>query len=68
MKIRLKGSEEQSRCGHGIVTDLRGQDQPADKARAQQVSPGQISVETKPQRRAATRTQHSGHTRYRHGE
>ena len=39
MKIRLKSSEERSCCGHGIVTDLRGQDQPADMARAQHVSP-----------------------------
>jgi hypothetical protein len=37
MKIRPKRPDERSRCGHGIVTDLRGQDQAADRSRAQQV-------------------------------
>jgi hypothetical protein len=45
MKIRPKGLEERSRCGHGIVTDLRGQDQAADRSRAQQVSTANESVE-----------------------
>ncbi len=37
MKIRPKHPDERSRAGHGIVTDTRGQDQPADGSRAQQV-------------------------------
>jgi hypothetical protein len=37
MKTRPKRSDERSRCGHGIVTDSRGQDQPADGSRARQV-------------------------------
>jgi hypothetical protein len=50
MKIRPKGPEERSRCGHGIVTDLRGQDQAADGSRAQQVSTANESVEPRRQR------------------
>jgi hypothetical protein len=68
MRIRLKGSEERSRCGHGILTDERGQDQPADKARAQHVSPGRESVERRPRRGAAKTTPPSRRRRHRHGE
>jgi hypothetical protein len=50
MKIRPKGPEERSRCGHGIVTDLRGQDQAADRSRAQQVSTANEPVEPRRQR------------------
>jgi hypothetical protein len=50
MKIRIKKSDERSRCGHGIVTDLRGQDQPLDRSRAQQVSTARESVEPRRQR------------------
>jgi hypothetical protein len=52
MKIRIKKSGERSRCGHGIVTDLRGQDQPLDRSRAQQVSTARESVEPRRQRNA----------------
>jgi hypothetical protein len=50
MKIRPKGAEERSRCGHGIVTDLRGQDQAADRSRAQQISTANESMEPSRQR------------------
>jgi hypothetical protein len=50
MKIRPKRPDERSRCGHGIVTDLRGQDQAADRSRAQQVSTANESVEPRRQR------------------
>jgi hypothetical protein len=49
MKIRPKSPEERSRCGHGIVTDLRGQDQAADSSRAQQVSTANEPVEPRRQ-------------------
>jgi hypothetical protein len=45
MKIRPKRPDERSRCGHGIVTDLRGQDQAADRSRAQQLSTANEPVE-----------------------
>jgi hypothetical protein len=49
MKIRPKGPDERSRCGHGMVIDLRGQDQAADKSRAQQVSTANEPVEPRRQ-------------------
>ncbi len=50
MKIRLKGPDERSRCSHGIVIDLRGQDQAADRSRAQQVLTAHESVEPRHER------------------
>jgi hypothetical protein len=54
MKIRPKRPDERSRCGHGIVTDLRGQDQAADTSRAQQVSTANESEEPRRQRKFST--------------
>jgi hypothetical protein len=45
MKIRQKEPDERSRVGHGIVTDLRGQDQAIDRSRALQVLTAHESVE-----------------------
>jgi hypothetical protein len=50
MRIRQKEPHERSRVGHGIVTDLRGQDQAIDRSRAQQVLPAHESVEPTPER------------------
>src|SRR5271155_3798861 len=52
MKIRPKRPDERSRSGHGIVTDLRGQDQAADRSRAQQVSTANEPLEPRRQRNA----------------
>jgi hypothetical protein len=49
MKIRPKRPDERSRSGHGIVTDLRGQDQAADSSRAQQVLTANEPVEPRRQ-------------------
>jgi hypothetical protein len=45
MKIRQKKPVERSRVGHGIVTDLRGQDQAIDRSRALEVLTANESVE-----------------------
>jgi hypothetical protein len=49
MRIRQKEPHERSRVGHGIVTDLRGQDQAIDRSRAQQVLTAHESVDPKPE-------------------
>jgi hypothetical protein len=48
MKIRQKKPDERSRVGHGIVTDLRGQDQAIDRSRALEVLTANESVEPMP--------------------
>jgi hypothetical protein len=50
MKIRPKGPEERSRCGHGNRDRSTGQDQAADRSRAQQVSTANEPVEPRRQR------------------
>jgi hypothetical protein len=51
---RQKPSPERTDRQHGIVRDSRGQDQPADKSRAQQASFGERSAGQEAQRDAAT--------------
>jgi hypothetical protein len=65
MKIRPKRPDERSRCGHGIVTDLRGQDQAADRSRAQQVSTANEPVEPRRQGNLEFSTPPS-HGKHRH--
>ena len=48
MKIRQRKSDERSRVGHGIVTDLRGQDKAIDRSRALEVLTANESVEPMP--------------------
>jgi hypothetical protein len=57
MRIRQKEPDERSRVGHGIVSDLRGQDQAIDRSRALQVLTAHESVEPTPERNVGgTRT------------
>jgi hypothetical protein len=51
---RQKPSPVRTDRRHGIVTDSRGQDQPADKSRAQQATFGEQSAGQEAQRDAAT--------------
>jgi hypothetical protein len=64
MKIRTKDPGERSRCPHGMITDLRGQDQPADASRAQEVSTVHESVEPRRRRPAQFSTPPSRRKRY----
>jgi hypothetical protein len=74
MKIRPKRPDERSRSGHGIVTDLRGQDQAADRSRAQQVSTANEPLEPRRQRNpefstppSRSKHPHSGDAATKHG-
>jgi hypothetical protein len=58
MKIRPKRPDERSRSGRAIVTDLRGQDQAADRSRAQQVSTANEPLEPRRQRNPEFSTLH----------
>jgi hypothetical protein len=67
MKIRTKDSGEGSRCRHGMVIDLRGQDQPADSSRAQQVLTAQEPVEPRRRRDAEFGTRPSRRKHHHRG-